>query len=209
MTTSPSPEEVSVQSVWLSKLEEPPGKGMETPHVLVIPYPAQGHVIPLMELSRSLSGRGLRITFVNTEHNHNRIVGSGEGPGDGRRINFVSVSDGLESPEDRKKPGKLSEAVLTVLPETVAELVDQIHRSDRIVCVVADQSLGWALEIAREKGLRCAAFCPAAAAVLVQALNAPRMIEDGIIGVNGEILSTAHRITRFLRIYADDNLSAA
>lgn len=169
---------------------------METTHVRVIPYPAQGHVIPLMELSWSLADRGFRITFLNTEHNHDLLMGSGstiaEVAGKDGGIDFVSISDGLESPEERTKPGKLSEAALTVLPAKVEELIDRIHRTDRIDSVVADQSLGWALEIAREKGLRCAAFCPAAAALLVQAFNTPRMIEDGIISDDGKILSTAN-----------------
>ncbi|PKI53818.1 hypothetical protein CRG98_025824 [Punica granatum] len=161
---------------------------MDTPHVLVIPYPAQGHVIPLMELSRKLAELRFRITFVNTEHNHDCIMRSDSIAAEGTRkdcgMNFMTVSDGLEE-DDRKKPGKLSEAVLTVLPGKVKELICEIHPKDRIACVVADQSLGWAMEIAREKGLRCAAFCPAAAAMLVLALNTPRMIEEGIITDDG------------------------
>ncbi|KAK2634211.1 hypothetical protein Ddye_029003 [Dipteronia dyeriana] len=46
---------------------------MGNPHVLVVPYPAQGHVIPLMKLSQSLAQHCIRITFVNTEHNYKLV----------------------------------------------------------------------------------------------------------------------------------------
>ncbi|KAG8477300.1 hypothetical protein CXB51_030513 [Gossypium anomalum] len=47
---------------------------MGKPHVLVIPYPAQGHVIPLMELSQNLAKEGTKISFVNTVFNHKRVL---------------------------------------------------------------------------------------------------------------------------------------
>ncbi|CAN6286777.1 unnamed protein product [Urochloa humidicola] len=35
-------------------------------HVLMLPFPAQGHVTPLMELSHRLVDHGFEVTFVNT-----------------------------------------------------------------------------------------------------------------------------------------------
>ncbi|KAM1076212.1 hypothetical protein ACFX19_024171 [Malus domestica] len=82
---------------------------MANPHVLVIPYPAQGHVIPLSELSRCLA-----------KH-------------------------------DRAKPGKFSAAIAQVTPGKFEELIEQINggNGNQITCVLADQSLGWALEISK------------------------------------------------------------
>jgi hypothetical protein len=106
----------------------------------------------------------------------------------GNQIHLVSIPDGLETLEDRKKPGKLSEAVLKVLPEKLEELIEQINGSngEEITCILADQSIGWALEIAQKKGIRRAAFCPAAAALLVLGFSIPKLIEDGIIADDGE-----------------------
>ena len=64
---------------------------------MVQPFPAQGHVIPLMELSRKLAGHGVEVDFVNTEFNHDRVVASmsnGAGSGLGR-IRLVAVPDGM------------------------------------------------------------------------------------------------------------------
>lgn len=161
------------------------------PHVLVMPYPAQGHIIPLLELSQCLLQHGFKITFVNTEYNHNIIMknnGNAMKDRTGNQIHLVSIPDGLETLEDRKKPGKLSEAVLKFLPQKLEELIDQINGSngEEITCILADQSIGWVLEIAQKKGIRRAAFCPAAAALLVLGFSIPKLIEDGIITDDGE-----------------------
>lgn len=83
------------------------------PHILVIPYPAQGHVIPLMELSRSLTKHGFKITFVNTDFNHKRVVDAfpNKVDGEGRPIHLVSIPDGMELGEDRNDLGKLTDGI--------------------------------------------------------------------------------------------------
>ncbi|KAG8659614.1 UDP-glycosyltransferase 83A1 [Manihot esculenta] len=160
---------------------------MRSPRILVVPYPVQGHVIPLMELSKCLAKHGLRITFVNTEYNHQLIKNASEGNNIGDDIHVVSVSDGIHFSEDKNKPGKSSEAILRVMPGKVEELIEEINASgsDKIGCILADQSFGWALEIAEKKGIRRAAFCPAAAAQLVLGFSIPKLIEDGIIDDHG------------------------
>ncbi|KAM0901613.1 hypothetical protein ACQ4PT_019883 [Festuca glaucescens] len=74
-----------------------------TPHVLLFPYPAQGHVNPFLRLAKALHARGFYVTFVHTEHNHGRLLRS-RGPGavagaaaDGLR--FETIPDGLPRAE--------------------------------------------------------------------------------------------------------------
>ena len=54
--------------------------------------------------------------------------------------------------------------------------------------VIADESQGWALEVAEKMEIRRAAFWPAAAALLALEFSIPKLIQDGIIHNNGEIL---------------------
>eukprot|EP00250_Pteridium_aquilinum_P010924 c19718_g1_i1 orf=221-1981(-) len=42
-------------------------------HVAVIPYPAQGHINPLLQLCQQLVPHGFTFTFINTDHIHRRI----------------------------------------------------------------------------------------------------------------------------------------
>lgn len=164
---------------------------MAIPHILMIPYPAQGHVIPLMELAQCLVQHGFKITFVNTEITHKRVLNALTDKNIlDDQIRLVSVQDGLESEEERKIPGKVSEAVHRVMPGKLEELIKEINASEeeRITCVIADQTLGWAQEVAGKMGIRRVAFLPAAAASLVLGFRIPSLIDDGIINKDGKTL---------------------
>nr|GMD56256.1 UDP-glycosyltransferase 83A1-like [Ipomoea batatas]GME11392.1 UDP-glycosyltransferase 83A1-like [Ipomoea batatas] len=161
---------------------------MRKPHILAIPYPAQGHVIPTMELCLCLVKHGCKVTFVNTEFNHNRIIKSMSEADN--VMNLVSVPDGLGVEEDRNDTKKLAEAVFKVVPGKVEALIRKINESDenRVSCVIADENLGWALDLAKKLGLQRVAFWTASAASLAMMFNVPKLVDDGIVGNNGEIL---------------------
>jgi hypothetical protein len=72
------------------------------PHAVCVPFPAQGHVTPMMRLAKLLHWRGFHITFVNTEFNHMRLVRS-KGPDHMKGLpdfRFETIPDGLP-PSDR------------------------------------------------------------------------------------------------------------
>nr|GEY36408.1 UDP-glycosyltransferase 83A1-like [Tanacetum cinerariifolium] len=75
---------------------------MARPRVRVISYPAQGHVIPTMELAQRLVEQGEKITFINTEVNH-KLLTSNQVDKDGFMdlMQMVSIPDRLEPWEDR------------------------------------------------------------------------------------------------------------
>ncbi|XP_059670451.1 UDP-glycosyltransferase 83A1-like [Cornus florida] len=161
---------------------------MGKPHVLAIPYPAQGHVIPLMELAQWLVTNGFNVTFVNTDFNHERVMkGLSQKNNIGDEIRLVSIPDGLASWEDRNDLGKLTEAIFQVMPGKLEELIVKINESNgnEITCIIADESMGWALEVAEKMGIRRAAFWPAAAAMLALGLSIPKLIDDKIINNEG------------------------
>ncbi|KAK4490740.1 hypothetical protein RD792_001443 [Penstemon davidsonii] len=157
-------------------------------HVLAIPYPAQGHVIPLMEVAQCLAENGIKVTFVNTDFNHNRIEKALQQKGDiNELINLVSIADGLELWEDRNDLGKLTEAMIKLMPEKLETLIETINGtvSDKIVCIITDYGLGWALEVAKKMEIRRAAFLPASVALLTLAINVLKLVDDGIIDSAG------------------------
>ena len=124
---------------WLQTLKSIKKKA--NPHILAIPYPAQGHVIPLMELSQCLAKQGFKITFVNTEYNHRRVMTAKLAEKDyldDERISLVSIPDGLELWEDRKEIGKLTESISRVMPGKLEELIDRINTNasedEKITC---------------------------------------------------------------------------
>ncbi|CAA0828375.1 UDP-glycosyltransferase 83A1 [Striga hermonthica] len=164
---------------------------MAKPHVLVVTYPAQGHVIPLLEFSQWLVTHGLRVTLVNTEFIQKKLAGSNGGVPHGGDLAMVSIPDGLEPWDDRKDLRRNTEAFYGRVP--AAELESVIARMNeeeegRIACVVADVSMAWALDVAARMGIRRAVFCTASAAMTALFFDTARMVADGVIDGDGEIL---------------------
>ncbi|WOK99670.1 UDP-glycosyltransferase 83A1-like [Canna indica] len=160
-----------------------------SPHVVVIPFPAQGHVIPLMELSHRLVEQGFKITFVNTEFNHDRIVAACSKMNsdvDAEGIHMVSIPDGLAAGEDRTNLGKLADGFMRVMPGCLEELIAQSEsEGKKIRWVIADENMAWALKVAKKMGIRAICFWAAAAAMLALMMSIPRMIQSGILDEYG------------------------
>ncbi|XP_062029697.1 UDP-glycosyltransferase 83A1-like [Rosa rugosa] len=168
---------------------------MSKPHIIAIPFPAQGHVMPLMEFSQCLARHGFKVTFVNTEHIHKQIVNaiSDESHIRNDHVHLVSIPDGLESQEERNGPGLLSKAIQAIMHQNLEDLIEKINKEEsaKITCLIADESCGWALEVAQKlKIARVVAFWPAAAATLVLNFCIPKLIHEGIIDDDGTVLKS-------------------
>ncbi|CAM0876317.1 unnamed protein product [Alopecurus aequalis] len=154
------------------------------PRVMVLPFPAQGHVIPLMELSRRLSEHGIEVDFVNTEFNHDRILEAMAQDGaipDG--IRMISIPDGLGFGDNHPDIGKF----VRDLPAAMSGRIEEMIRSNKIKWVIADVSMSWALEVATTAGARVASFSTYSAAVFALRVNLPKLIEDGVLDETGNV----------------------
>lgn len=177
---------------------------MGKPHVVAIPYPAQGHVIPMMEIAQSLANNGVKVTFVNTEFNHERVMKALPRTGNTHElINLVSVPDGLESLEDRNDHGKLAEATMKIMPGKLEILIEKINgtQSDEVTCVLTDFYMAGAMQVAEKFCIKRAAFLPTAVAMLALTINAEKLVDDGIIDSNGESC-----VVLFLPIQTDNTI---
>ncbi|KAG5226991.1 UDP-glycosyltransferase 83A [Salix suchowensis] len=149
---------------------------MGNPHIVALPYPAQGHVIPLMELSQCLAKQGFKIKFGNTEYNHKRVLKAlGKKICLGSKICVVSIPDG---------------AVFQVMPGKLQELINRINMSgeERITGIITDWTMGWSLEVAEKMNIHRAIFWPASAAILCSMLSVSKLVNDGIIDIDGTAL---------------------
>ncbi|KVI09073.1 hypothetical protein Ccrd_012552 [Cynara cardunculus var. scolymus] len=91
---------------------------------VVIPYPAQGHVIPLMEFAQHLIKYGIKVTpFINTEVTHKLVTSTWSEKDDfSDLMQMVSIPGGLEPWDDRNNLGKQVEAIFQYMPAKLVKL---------------------------------------------------------------------------------------
>ncbi|CAI0444907.1 unnamed protein product [Linum tenue] len=154
----------------------------QTPHAVCIPYPAQGHINPMLKLAKLLYSRGFHITFVNTEYNHRRLLKSRRGgaaasglfhslpPG----FNFQTIPDGLHPPTDDDGAVDATQDIPSLCDSTskhcLAPFRDLVLRLNGVSCIVSDGSMSFTLDVAKELGIPDALFLtPSACGILTHA----------------------------------------
>ncbi|XP_060202147.1 7-deoxyloganetic acid glucosyltransferase-like [Lycium barbarum] len=121
------------------------------PHVVMLPFPAQGHIKPMLMLAEVLCHAGFRISFVNTDHIHNIIVENidksplSQFPG----FRFLSIPDGLppEHPRDSSSIKDLFTSINSTGKIMFRDLIISLLRRDDLereeiwhapCCIIAD-----------------------------------------------------------------------
>ncbi|KAF5458181.1 hypothetical protein F2P56_022235 [Juglans regia] len=118
------------------------------PHAVCVPYPKQGHVIPMMNLAKLLRSKGFHITFVNTEFNHTRLIRSigpdhVKGPLD---FQFETIPDGMPPTDlDATQDGRaLCESTRKNCAVPFKELVIRLNSAwPPVSCIVSDGMMGF------------------------------------------------------------------
>ncbi|XVF65873.1 hypothetical protein PTKIN_Ptkin09bG0286000 [Pterospermum kingtungense] len=127
-----------------------------TGHVLVIPFPSQGHINPLLQFSKRLSSKGVKATLAITLFIYESI-----NPEPSASVQIDTISDGCDQ-------GGFAEAsnvqdyikrLQTFGSKTLAELIVKYRESSNpIGCMVYDAAIPWALDVAKQFGLLAAPF---------------------------------------------------
>ncbi|KAG8368650.1 hypothetical protein BUALT_Bualt15G0067600 [Buddleja alternifolia] len=134
----------------------------QKPHAVCFPFPAQGHINPMMKVATLLHHyKGFHITFINTEYNHNRLLQS-QGPAaveDSPDFQYRTIPDGLPDAAARDTQSLcLSTRKNCLVPFTeVLNRLNEQHQSTTnwppVSCVITDAVMTFALRAAEEIGV--------------------------------------------------------
>ncbi|XP_078164395.1 7-deoxyloganetin glucosyltransferase-like [Carex rostrata] len=163
----------------------------EKPHAVCIPFPAQGHITPMLKLAKFLhSNHGFHITFVMTHYNHHRLIKSGAlSPQlNVPDFNFESIPDGLPAPPDgfedatQDIPELCHSTMKTGLKpfREVLKRVNGVNGSPPVSCIISDGVMSFTLDAAEEMGLPEVLFWTTSACGLMGYLHYSDLIERGI-----------------------------
>ncbi|KAM3209557.1 hypothetical protein ACQJBY_063942 [Aegilops geniculata] len=158
-------------------------------HVLVFPWPLQGHINSMLHFAAGLLDAGLHVTFVHTEHNLRRAhrAEAVATP----RLRFVSLPDGLpvDHPRSVGVLTDLSKSLMTTGPAAYRALIASALSPaagggfPALSCVVADGLLPFAIDVAEELGVPALAFLTASACSFLAYLSVPKLVELGEVPI--------------------------
>ncbi|GKV18657.1 hypothetical protein SLEP1_g29007 [Rubroshorea leprosula] len=161
------------------------------PHAVCVPFPAQGHVTPLMQLAKLLHYRGFHITFVNTEFNHRRFIRSrGTDAVHGLPdFCFETIPDGLP-PSDRDATQDVPplcdstrKNCLVPFLELLGKLNSQVPP---VTCVVSDGITGFGVRAAEALGIPAVQLWTASACGFMGYLQYSELSKRGIVPFEDE-----------------------
>ncbi|KAL8521688.1 hypothetical protein ACS0TY_011992 [Phlomoides rotata] len=124
-------------------------------HCLILPFPIQGHINPMIQFSKRLSSKGVRITIAATKNllrtTHDFPTGS---------VFVDAISDGFDY---GRSPDVSLEAYLDIFrrvgAESLSHLLDELkNKGFPVDCVIYDPFLPWGLVVAKKLGILAAPF---------------------------------------------------
>ncbi|XP_062010520.1 mogroside IE synthase-like [Rosa rugosa] len=174
-------ERESLQMGTTAPPQTPQSRRSKSAHVLVFPYPFQGHICPMVEFSKRLASKGVRVTVVITTisaatMSMKQLLAAE--PKNKTSLRVEIISDGSEHLQKSENKDEVFNRVAT---QNLSSLISNIknkkdHAWDNdssdededdypLKCVIYHSAMPWVLDIARQHGIDGAPFFTCAAAV--------------------------------------------
>lgn len=146
----------------------------EKPKVILVPYPAQGHVTPMLMLATAFHRHGFLPILLTPNYIHRQISSPTHQP-----ILFISIpADGLD--DDTQRDFFAVETVLeTAMPAHLKRLLGDLGGG--VAGMVVDLLASSAIGVGRELGVPVAGFWPAMFATYRLISAIPNMVQNGFI----------------------------
>ncbi|MED6190316.1 hypothetical protein PIB30_104703, partial [Stylosanthes scabra] len=151
--------------------------------VIMVPYPAQGHLNPMQKLAWAFVGMGLEAVIVVPRHIERSRHGDDD---DDEMVRWVAVEDGLG--RGGAEPPDFFEiewAMEKWMPSELEKVVMVEKVKGEVICVVVDLLASWAIEVASICGIPCAGFWPAMFATYRLISSIPHLLQAGLISHTG------------------------
>ncbi|KAK5795534.1 7-deoxyloganetic acid glucosyl transferase-like [Gossypium arboreum] len=159
------------------------------PHVLVFPFPLQGHINSMIKLAELLALAGFKLTFLNSHYNHERLVKFNNIAAHFERyqgFEFKTITDGL--PLDHPRSGNwfldmYEEALEMKMKPGLREMLENI--SPPVDCIIADGFLGFAIDVAKELEIPIIYFRTSSPCSFWVYYSIPDIIQAGELPIKG------------------------
>lgn len=140
-------------------------KTNKIPHVLLFPFPAQGHLNPLIQFGKRLTSKGVETTLITTTYISNLILSNNTTV---TSIAIETISDGFDeggfasADSAESYLEKFQEVGTNSLRDLIKKLQSEGRNIDAIIC---DPFITWALDLVMEFEIKGGTFFTQACAV--------------------------------------------
>ena len=183
---------------------------MAHPAVLLVPFPAQGHITPMLQLAGVLAAHGVAPTVAVPDFIHRRIAAAASGCVGGG-VALASIPSGIVIQQDAAAGGDDDDTPgfrdivhsmehhmpLHLERMLLASASPRSRAPPPVACVVVDVLASWAVPVAARCGVPAAGFWPAMLACYRVVAAIPELLDKGLISESGT--RTSHSV--YMRIY--------
>ncbi|KAL4575053.1 hypothetical protein LXL04_021894 [Taraxacum kok-saghyz] len=155
------------------------------PHVLIFPFPAQGHVNSMLKLTELLLPAGLHITFVISAKDHDRLsrfttVHSRLNSYPGFRFHVIhGIYEGTMDTDE-----KLT-LMIDSMPKVTTPVIRNLLLESKVTCFIADGIMGFSLDAAEGTGVPVMFFRTISACAFWAYFCIPDLINSGDLPFQG------------------------
>ncbi|KAM7505343.1 hypothetical protein LguiB_004247 [Lonicera macranthoides] len=126
----------------------------QKPHAVCIAYPAQSDIKAMLKLAKLLHSRGIQITFVNTEYNHNCFLKSG-GPDSLAGLpdfRFETIPDGLP-PSDSDSTQNVAALFKSLQNNCLGPFLGLLEKIPPVTCIFSDGFMTFTIDAGEKVGI--------------------------------------------------------
>ncbi|CAJ1971635.1 unnamed protein product [Sphenostylis stenocarpa] len=156
--------------------------------VILVPYPAQGHVSPMQNLGWVFQAQGFQPLIVLPHYILRQIQGEEK---EEEEMKWVGLGDGLgqdEEDEEERSPDffAIESEMEKSMPGELEGVIEKVRaEGGDVACVVVDLLASWAIEVAERCGIPSAGFWPAMFASYLFIASIPHMLRRGLLSHAG------------------------
>ncbi|XP_024924519.3 UDP-glycosyltransferase 82A1 [Ziziphus jujuba] len=170
---------------------------MKVIRIILVPYPAQGHITPMLNLASALLNHGLEPVMVVPEYIHRQIIKSPTMDGEMNKILWKPIPDGMSKDTEPPDFFSIETAMENTMPSHLEKVVRELGGGEEeeedggggngviVGCMVVDLLASWAIQVASRCGVPAAGFWPAMFATYRLITAIPDMIMAGFISDSG------------------------